>query len=425
MINLIKKDFIVSIRGEGIRNIKYLLVFLFMYFFLNSASYYITPIFISYLIVANTFYNDYKSNNMNYINSIPVSKEDIVYSKYILAFIVIILVTTICSLINFILEPIFHRSSVLNDIYFSLSIFILIISIVLPMYFKFEYHNIRNIAGGLSVVIFFIAFIPMDMIATMIYHSSTSNESSYISFSGSFSNLLNFLVNQFSIMNISMPIIVMTIFIIFILSMYISLRIINKKNNKIKTNKFIKLSLIIIIISTLFVLGNKFIFKNLIHENDYLIKNDFEIDIKLNKKYETKNGLKLRFKIENPTKYTFRLEESYITFDMYKDKNKEMMTNSPLKIDMKNSFEESDINWQIITKGIKPNSYAYVEYTIPKGLNLDDDYFSLDSIVYDIEGQFVVDLPFTDGGYITIRPDFNMGGSMSEVSLSELNKDNK
>ena len=110
---------------------------------------------------------------------------------------------------------------------------------------------------------------------------------------------------------------------------------------------------------------------------------------------------------------------------MYKDKNKEMMTNSPLKIDMKNSFEESDVNWQIITKGIKPNSYAYVEYTIPKGLNLDDDYFSLDSIVYDIEGQFVVDLPFTDGGYITIRPDFNMGGSMSEVSLSELNKDNK
>ena len=425
MINLIKKDFIVSIRGEGIRNIKYLLVFLFMYFFLNSASYYITPIFISYLIVANTFYNDYKSNNMNYINSIPVSKEDIVYSKYILAFIVIILVTTICSLINFILEPIFHRSSVLNDIYFSLSIFILIISIVLPMYFKFGYHNIRNIAGGLSVVIFFIAFIPMDMIATMIYHSSISNESSYISFSGSFSNLLNFLVNQFRVMNISMPIIVMTISIIFILSMYISLKIINKKNNKIKTNKFIKLSLIIIIISTLFVLGNKFIFKNLIHENDYLIKNDFEIDIKLNKKYETKNGLKLRFKIENPTKYTFRLEESYITFDMYKDKNKEMITNSPLKIDMKNSFEESDINSQIITKGIKPHSYAYMEFTIPKGLNLDDDYFSLDSIVYDIEGQFVVDLPFTDGGYITIRPDFNMGGSMSEVSLSELNKDNK
>lgn len=424
MINLIKKDFIVSIRGEGIRNIKYLLVFLFMYFFLNSASYYITPIFISYLIVANTFYNDYKSNNMNYINSIPVSKEDIVYSKYILAFIVIILVTTICSLINFILEPIFHRSSVLNDIYFSLSIFILIISIVLPMYFKFGYHNIRNIAGGLSVVIFFIAFIPMDMIATMIYHSSISNESSYISFSGSFSNLLNFLVNQFRVMNISMPIIVMTIFIIFILSMYISLKIINKKNNKIKTNKFIKLSLIIIIISTLFVLGNKFIFKNLIHENDYLIKNDFEIDIKLNKKYETKNGLKLRFKIENPTKYTFRLEESYITFDMYKDKNKEMMTNSPLKIDMKNSFEESDVNWPLFSKGIKPHSYTYMEYTIPKGLNLDDDYFSLDSIAYDITGKFLVDLPFTHIGDIIIRPDFNMGGSMSEVSLPEL-KNNK
>lgn len=424
MINLIKKDFIVSIKGEGIRNIKYVLVFLFMYFFFNSSSYYITPIFISYLIVANTFYNDYKLNNMNYINSIPVSKEDIVYSKYILAFIVIILVTTICSLINFILEPIFHRSSVLNDIYFSLSIFMLIMSIALPMYFKLGYHNIRTIAGILSVFIFFIAFIPMDMIATMIHHSSISNESSYISFSGSFSNLLNFLVNQFRVMNISMPIIVMTIFIIFILSMYISLKIINKKNKNIKTNKFIKLSLFMIIISALFILGNKFIFKNLIHEDDYLIKNNFEIDIKLNKKYQTKNGLKLRFKIENPTKYTFRLEESYITFDMYKDKNKEMLTNSPLKIDMKYPFEESDINWPLFSKGIKPHSYTYMEYTIPKGLNLDDDYFSLDSIAYDITGKFLVDLPFTHIGDIIIRPDFNMGGSMSEVSLPEL-KNNK
>ena len=420
MLSLIKKDFIVSIKGEGIRNIKYVLVFLFMYFFFNSSSYYITPIFISYLIVANTFYNDYKSNNMNYINSIPVSKEDRVYSKYILAFIVIILVTTICSLINFILEPIFHRSSVLNDIYFSLSIFMLIMSIALPMYFKFEYHNIRTIAGILSVFIFFIAFIPMDMITIMIHNSNIQNELSCISFTVPFSNLLIFLDN----MNITMPAIVMTIFIIFILSMYISLKIINRKNSNIKTNKFIKLSLIIIIISTLFVLGNKFIFKNLIHEDDYLIKNNFEIDIKLNKKYQTKNGLKLRFKIENPTKYTFRLEESYITFDMYKDKNKEMMTNSPLKIDMKNSFEESDINWQIITKGIKPHSYAYVEYTIPKGLNLDDDYFSLDSIAYDITGKFLVDLPFTHIGDIIIRPDFNMGGSMSEVSLPEL-KNNK
>ncbi|GAA0864157.1 ABC-2 transporter permease [Paraclostridium tenue] len=424
MLNLIKKDFIVSIKGEGIRNIKYVLVFLFMYFFFNSSSYYITPIFISYLIVANTFYNDYKSNNMNYINSIPLSKEDIVYSKYILAFIVIILVTTICSLINFILEPIFHRSSVLNDIYFSLSIFILIVSIVLPMYFKFGYHNIRTIAGILSVFIFFIAFIPMDIIATMIHHSSISNELSCISFTGTFSNLLNFLVNQFRVMNISMPIIVITIFIIFILSMYISLKIINKKNNNIKTNKFIKLSLFMIIISALFILGNKFIFKNLIHEDDYLIKNNFEIDIKLNKKYQTKNGLKLRFKIENPTKYTFRLEESYITFDMYKDKNKEMLTNSPLKIDMKYPFEESDINWPLFSKGIKPHSYTYMEYTIPKGLNLDDDYFSLDSIAYDITGKFLVDLPFTHIGDIIIRPDFNMGGSMSEVSLPEL-KNNK
>lgn len=65
-----------------------------------------------------------------------------------------------------------------------------------------------------------------------------------------------------------------------------------------------------------------------------------------------------------------------------------------------------------------------MEYTIPKGLNLDDDYFSLDSIAYDITGKFLVDLPFTHIGDIIIRPDFNMGGSMSEVTLPEL-KNNK
>jgi ABC-2 type transport system permease protein len=425
MLNLIKKDFIVSIKGEGIRNIKYIFIFLFMYFLLNSQSYYITPIFISYLIIANTFYNDYKPNNMNYINSIPISKEDIVYSKYILAFIVIILVTTICSLINFILEPIFHRSSVLNDIYISLSIFILIMSIVLPMYFKFGYHKIRVLAGGLSVFIFFTALIPMDIILGIIHDFRISSESNGISFAGPFSHFFNYLVENPSFLNNIMMNINIMILFIFILSMYISLKIINKKSSKIKANKFIKLSLIIIIISTLFILGNKFIFKNLVHEYDYLIKNEFDINIELNKKFETKKGLNLKFKIKNPTKYNFRLEESYITFDMYEDKNKEVMTNSSLKIDMKYPFEESDVNWPIFFKGVKPHSYGYIEFTIPKGLKLDGKYFSLDSIGYDIKGRFVVDLPFTDGGYITIRPDFNMGGSMSQVSLTELNKDNR
>lgn len=425
MIDLLKKDFIVSIKGEGIRNIKYVLIFLLMYFLFNSQSYYITPMFISYLIVADTFYNDYKGKNMNYINSMPISKEDIVYSKYILAIITIIIITSICGILNFLLEPVFHRSMVLNDIYYSITIFIAVISITLLLYFKFGYHKIRTLAGTISIIIFFIVLIPMSAITDIVHHAKTIGIDQGISFVGPFSSIFNYISNKPELINISRFIIFILVWLIFIISMYISLKIINEKYNKINYIKFFKISIIIIVITIIFNLLSNIIFSDLKHEYDYLENNDTEVGFELDSRYEDEKGINLKFEINNPTKYTFKLEDAYLNFDMYENGNKEIISNSSIKIETQYPFEESDSNWNIYHKGIKPKCNGYLVFTVPKGLKLDSNNFALDSIGYDIKGQFVVDIPFIDGGYITIRPEFNMGGSKSEVYLQELDIEKK
>lgn len=223
MFNLIKKDFIVSIKGEGKGNLKYLFIFLFMYFFINPQSYYITPIFISYLIVANTFYNDYRGNNMNFIGSMPVSKYDLVYSKYILALATIISITIICTILNMTLEPNFHRSVVLNDIYYSITIFLVIMAIVIPMYFKFVYHKVRMIAGGVSIIVAFLSLNILSSIADKVYYTNNPGEVEFASY------LLNKIYENIDIVYINNSSITIASVIIFIISMYLSLKIIKIK----------------------------------------------------------------------------------------------------------------------------------------------------------------------------------------------------
>ena len=234
MFNLIKKDFIVSIKGEGKSNIKYLVLFLLAYFFMNSLSYYLMPVFISYLILANTFYNDYKGKNMNFINSIPTSKEDIVYSKYVLALIIIIIVTTICTLINSLLNVLYYREVVLHDVYISISLFLIIMSVALPMYFKYGYHKVRTIVGIISIMIFSIINIIILQISSREYNIKNSRGTTIIGFSGGlFDKIFTYIANEMDVTYINIQNITIFSVIIFIISMYLSLKILkNKKNIK-------------------------------------------------------------------------------------------------------------------------------------------------------------------------------------------------
>lgn len=429
MFNLIKKDFIVSMKTEGKGILKYGLLFLFFYFFQNSISYSVVPVFIGYLMVANTFYNDYKNNNSNFINSIPTSKEDVVYSKYILAIITIVSLSIVVGVVTFLFEPYFHRSSVMNDVYYSIVIFIVIMSVVLPIYFKFGYHNSRLVAGGIGVAIFYLVFIPMELISTTLHSFSRGSIGGATSFIGPFSKffevMINFLNSIFGNGRYSMEIVVIISLLIFILSMFISLKCIRNKKLTLNITKFIKVSLSILISVFIFILINKGIYKDLIHEEDYSDKYANYVDISIDEEKLSEEGLTIRVKIDNPTKYVYKLDMAEIQFERNWNIEEGDIIPSNLKVDLPWSWEMDSQNDMIRTKGIPPKSSGYIEFLISKGIILDPDYFILDSININYNGDLVSRLPFTSSGYITINSQHGGSTTLGTLLLEELSKAKK
>lgn len=184
--------------------------------------------------------------------------------------------------------------------------------------------------------------------------------------------------------------------------------------------KFIKISVSMVAIVIVFISINKLIFKDLIHEEDDSIFNYTNIEVTLDNKYISEDGIKLKFKVKNDSKYTFRIDESYLDFEMYQSGNKDMIVPSGIKIYPTNIYEGNGVNDRILMKGIDPHKSEYITFTIPKGFGLDNEYFPLDSIGYRLNGQFVVRIQFLESGYITVKPNYNIGGSLSEVYLKEL-----
>lgn len=229
MINLIKKDIITSIISEGKSNIKYILIFLVFYIVSKEQHYYITPVFISYLIIANSFYCDYENNSRNFIKSMPISLEDIVYSKYLMSAGVIIITTIFCTMINQIFSIFLFREVVLDDIYIGVNSFLIIISIVLPLYFKFGYHKVRTLCGFISVWILILCISILSMVSDKVFYSSRIDcFISYASTNSISSNIIN-LIENISTKYLNLNTMTIIILIIFIISMFISLKIIKSK----------------------------------------------------------------------------------------------------------------------------------------------------------------------------------------------------
>lgn len=425
MFNLIKKDFIVSIKTEGKGILKYILLFLFFYFFQNSIAYSVVPVFIAYLMIANTFYNDYKNNNSNFINSMPTTKEDIVYSKYILTMIIIVGLSSLVGIVTFLLEPYLHRSSVMNDVYYSIIIFSVIMSIVLPIYFKFGYHNSRLVAGGIGIVTFYLVFIPIDIIASNLYYSgcagSIGGATSVIGPSGKFfEGLMRFINGVFVNGNYIMETILVISLVIFIISMFLSINFINNKKSNLNIGKFIKVTLGILISILIFILINKGIYKDLKHEEDYRDKNTSFVEFSTYEENLSEEGLIIKVKIDNPTKYVYKLDTAELQFERSSNIEEGDIVPSNLKVDLPWSWDHNSENDDVRIKGIQPRSSGYIEFVIPKGIILDPEYFILDSITINYDGQLVSRIPFTSSGYITINPNHGGSGSVYTLLMKEL-----
>ncbi|MGO1041403.1 ABC-2 transporter permease [Clostridioides difficile] len=231
MFNLIRKDLIVGISSDGIRNLKYIVLFFVFYFFLNSISYYTVSVVIGYLIFVNTFECDYESDSRIFIRSMPVSIEDIVYSKYLLGVGLIIFITTIASLISKLTSLVFFRSMVLNDVFFSINIFLAILSIVLPLFFKFGYGKMKICGLIISILIYFVYGSLLRMVSMIVYQVKHVN---YSKVGGVY--LSNYISDMTNTRYINLYSVTFLTIIIFIISMYFSIKI--SKKNKFNYKSF-------------------------------------------------------------------------------------------------------------------------------------------------------------------------------------------
>lgn len=150
----------------------------------------------------------------------PVSIEDIVYSKYLLGVGLIISVTIIVSLLSKLTSLVFFRNMVLNDVFFSVNIFLAILTILLPLIFKFGYGKMKVCGFIVSILIYFVYGSLLKMISMIVYQVKHFN---YSKVGGVYlSNYVTDIANTKYINLYSMTFLTI---IIFIISMYFSIKI--------------------------------------------------------------------------------------------------------------------------------------------------------------------------------------------------------
>lgn len=142
MINLLKKDLVACFKTD-IKTILKLIVGLIIFsFILFPISVIMIPLFISYIFILRSFYLDELNKCDYFFNSLPIEKEDIVYSKYLLAMIVIMISLIFTFLYSKIMNYMWGFNNFnIDSILSILNIILLLISILFPIIFKYGYRK--------------------------------------------------------------------------------------------------------------------------------------------------------------------------------------------------------------------------------------------------------------------------------------------
>lgn len=208
MINLIKKDLRACFKADLKTIGKLALGILIFSFILFPVAGIAIPLFISYIFIFRSFYLDELNKTDYFFSSMPIEKEDIVYGKYLFSMIVIIASLIFTFIYTKLLKGIWYVNIINIEIaLITISIVLLLVSICMPMLFKYGYNKSYVIANliviGTGLVTMFSTFRPRSQVWT---DTSTNMlvEPKYLILSG-----------------ISI--------LAYIISMYISIKIYNKK----------------------------------------------------------------------------------------------------------------------------------------------------------------------------------------------------
>lgn len=232
MFNLIKRDIKIIVKNENNNIFKHIVIFWVLYLGFNNISYSSISILISYLIVTDMFYSSEQEWKNKSIKSLPNINENDVYARYIVAMLMIIITNAIIILIVDVLSNILFRGIVLNDIILSLNVFLIIMSFILPIFFKYGYYKARFSSGTIGIIIYCVYGSFMNMLSDRIYEiryfityqeKITLNECT-----GAFSKMIGDIVYGIDLKYLNLYVITVITILIFILSMYISTRIIKK-----------------------------------------------------------------------------------------------------------------------------------------------------------------------------------------------------
>lgn len=162
MINLVKKDLRACFKADLKTIIKLVIGILIFSLLLVHISMIAIPLFVSYIFIFRSFYLD-EQNKMDYFfNSMPIDKEDVVYGKYIFSMIIIILSLIFSLLYSKVLKgfwyvDLFNVESALV----ALSMVLLLISICMPIAFKYGYNRSYIIINLIMVAMGFLTMFTM------------------------------------------------------------------------------------------------------------------------------------------------------------------------------------------------------------------------------------------------------------------------
>ncbi|UWD48145.1 hypothetical protein NYR90_16570 [Clostridioides difficile] len=166
-------------------------------------------------------------------------------------------------------------------------------------------------------------------------------------------------------------------------------------------NKFIKVSIFILGVFTLFIAINKLVYRDMVSVKDYEINHLEEIVFDFDSRRSEEIGTVIRFKISNNSKYSYRLNSAKMRFEnCIESKKGENKCSYYVNIDLfneKNSITEKTLNY-----GIKSNNQGYVDFVIPKGLNFDYRYFNDSGMSVEYKGEFTVEMPIAKGLYLVV-----------------------
>lgn len=233
MLQLIKKDLLVSLKIKSLKAV--ILTFIVGLFFLSTFSYIfptILPIIITYIVVMNSFYYDKLNNAESYILSLPNKREDVVYSKYILALLILFLSNILMYILFGINILNSARVMVLQDVVVSSVTVLFSFGIIIPFIFKYGYRVGRSIGPIITIIIGFIT----SKNSSAYEFINSGRETLLISFSRkigiSIYKIFNLQDYDYKIMAMNVYLVILVIIgvIIFLISIYISLRLYRNKD---------------------------------------------------------------------------------------------------------------------------------------------------------------------------------------------------